>query len=264
MSGDGAQGDWIGGWIEQQRRSIEKMAEAAAASGAPLDSALRDMSLKWLDAGQAYLQGWAQFVRGPGASPAAEAPSAMGEELLGAWRSAWSGLQSTGIATAKTFTDLLSAAPPLGLAREQTEAWRELAAAQAECQELEQELRVVLARVQADALALLERRVAERREAGQPIASFRELYDLWVECGEQVYAQVAHSEPYCKLQAEMDNAAMRLRARLQSVVESGLRRLDLPTRSELNTVHRQMRELKERVAELERRLAGSTPGASQS
>ena len=47
---------------------------------------------------------------------------------------------------------------------------------------------------------------------------------------------------------------MRLRTRLQSVVEGGLRHLDLPTRSELNTVHRQVRELRERIAD-----AGAAP-----
>jgi class III poly(R)-hydroxyalkanoic acid synthase PhaE subunit len=258
MNEDPRQGDWIGGWIDEQRRLIEKMAQAR---GAGLDPALRDMSLKWLDAGQSYLQGWAQFAGG--AAPSGQAPSAIGEDLLNAWRGAWMGPSSAGPGLAGAFAELLSRVPPLGLAREQTEAWRELAAAQAECQKLEQELRVVLTRVQSDALALLEQRIGERSQAGKSVATYRELYDLWVECGEKVYADVAHSEPYCRLQAQMGNATMRLRSRLQTVIESGLRQFDLPTRSELNTVHRQVRELKARVAELEQKLAATTTrGAS--
>ena len=77
--------------------------------------------------------------------------------------------------------------------------------------------------------------------ANKPIGEWRELYDLWVECGEQVFAQVAHSEAYGKLQAELGNAAMRLRAQQQTIFEYALRQFDLPTRSELNTVHRQVR-----------------------
>jgi class III poly(R)-hydroxyalkanoic acid synthase PhaE subunit len=89
----------------------------------------------------------------------------------------------------------------------------------------------------------------------QGINNYRELYDLWVECGEKVYAQVAHSEAYAKLQAQVGNAAIKLRAKQQAVIERGLKYFDLPTRAELNTVHKQMRELRERLASLEAQLA---------
>jgi hypothetical protein len=263
MMDDQPQGDWIGSWIEQQRRSLESM---KASGGAAVDDPLRELGRKWLEAGQSYLQGWTQFVAG--ASPSGAAPSAPTSasastgELLSAWQKAWNGLHASGSGLAEVIADLLGRAPPLGLAREHTEAWRELAAAQAECRNLEVELRAALTRVHSDALALLERRVSERREAGDAIATYRELYDLWVECGEKVFAEVAHSEPYCKLQAELGNATMRMRVRLQTIVESGLRQLDLPTRSELNTVHRQIRELRERVAGLEQELESSKRGAS--
>jgi class III poly(R)-hydroxyalkanoic acid synthase PhaE subunit len=144
--------------------------------------------------------------------------------------------------------------PPLGLAREQSETWRELMAAQAECQALEQELRGVWTKVQSDALTLLEQMIRERKPA-PGINNYRELYDLWVDCGEKVYAQVAHSESYAKLQAQVGNAAIKLRAKQQAVIERGLKYFDLPTRAELNTVHKQMRELRERIASLEAQLA---------
>jgi class III poly(R)-hydroxyalkanoic acid synthase PhaE subunit len=145
--------------------------------------------------------------------------------------------------------------PALGIAREQVEAWRELAASQRECQDLEQALRVELTRMQNDVLTLLEERIRARAQAGKPISEWRDLYSLWVECGEQTYAQLAHSEAYSKLQAQLGNAAVRLRARQQKILEHALRQFDLPTRSELNTVHRQLRELRERVAVLEGELA---------
>jgi class III poly(R)-hydroxyalkanoic acid synthase PhaE subunit len=149
---------------------------------------------------------------------------------------------------------MLGRLPPVGLAREHTEAWRELAAAQAECAHLEQELREALLGVQRDALDLLEQRVREREA---PIAGYRDLYNLWVECAEQVFAKVAHSDTYGRLQAELGNASMRLRVRQQKVIEYGLRQFDLPTRSELNSVHRQIRALKQQLAELSSREAKS-------
>jgi class III poly(R)-hydroxyalkanoic acid synthase PhaE subunit len=229
--GNGA-GDWIHAWIEQQREQLRRAGNPGdqssdKASGAENASdPMRDMSMwgmRWLEAGQSYLQ-------------------------------AWVGAASMGEGAARQFVDLLARMPTFGLAREQTETWRELMAAQAECQALEQELRSVWTTVQADALGLLEKTIRDRKPE-QGINDYRELYDLWVECGEKVYAQVAHSEAYAKLQAQVGNAAIKLRAKQQTVIERSLKYFDLPTRAELNTVHKQMRELRERIASLEAQLA---------
>lgn len=231
--GNGA-GDWIHAWIEQQREQLRRASNPGdqstdKASGAeqPAADPMHDLSMKWgmrwLEAGQSYLQ-------------------------------AWVGAASAGEGAARQFADLVARMPPLGLTREQTETWRELMAAQAECQALEQELRAVWVSVQSDALGMLEKMLRERQPE-QKIDSYRELYDLWVECGEKVFAKVAHSESYAKLQAQVGNAAIKLRAKQQAVIERGLKHFDLPTRAELNTVHKQMRELRERVVALEAQLA---------
>jgi len=61
---------------------------------------------------------------------------------------------------------------------------------------------------------------------------------------------MAHSEGYCRLQAELANAAVRVRAKQQAILEQLLRQFDLPTRSELNSVHRELRALREQLAQL--------------
>jgi class III poly(R)-hydroxyalkanoic acid synthase PhaE subunit len=229
--GNGA-GDWIHAWLEQQREQLRRASSPGAQSAdkAPGADAMRDLSMKWgmqwLEAGQSYLQ-------------------------------AWMGAASAGEGVTRQFADLLARMPTLGLAREQSESWRELMAAQAECQALEQELRAVWTQVQGDALNLMEKMLRERTPE-QGINDYRQLYDLWVDCGEKVFAQVAHSESYAKLQAQVGNAAIKLRARQQAVIERGLKYFDLPTRAELNTVHKQMRELRERIATLEARLAAQS------
>jgi class III poly(R)-hydroxyalkanoic acid synthase PhaE subunit len=217
--GNGA-GDWIHAWVEQQREQLRRAAEPGAQS---TDNSFQDLGMRWLEAGQSYLQ-------------------------------AWMGAASLGEGATRQFADLLARMPPLGLAREQTESWREMMAAQAECQALEQALRAVWVQVQSEALNRVEKLLRERPPE-QRINNYRELYDLWVDCGEKVFAQVAHSESYAKLQAQVGNAAIKLRARQQAVIERGLKYFDLPTRAELNTVHKQMRELRERIATLEAQLS---------
>jgi class III poly(R)-hydroxyalkanoic acid synthase PhaE subunit len=261
--------DWIGAWIEQQREQLRRAGTPGAQStdqrgeqttdkpGAEgVSGQMRDLGLRWLEAGQSYLQGWQQFAQqGSAGAP----PLKFGEETLNAMQNAWAGATSAGEGASQQFADLIARLPAVGLAREHTEAWRELMAAQAESQRLQQELRGVWIKVQTDALSMVESLVRERKQAagGAAVNDFRELYDLWVECGEKVFSQVAHSEAYCKLQAQVGNAAIRLRARQQAVMERGLKQLDLPTRSELNTVHKQVRDLRERVATLEAQLAAA-------
>jgi len=186
---------------------------------------------------------------------AAAGPFKMGEEMLNAWRNAWTVSNALRVGAGQGVADLLARLPPIGPAREQAAAWRELAAIQAECQRLEQELQTVLMGVQRDALELLEQRVRERGAAGQPIASYRELYDLWVDCGEQIYAKLAYSDAYAKLQAQFGNASIQLKARQQQAIEQALKQFDLPTRSELNSVHLQLRQVKQRLAVLEQGAA---------
>jgi class III poly(R)-hydroxyalkanoic acid synthase PhaE subunit len=180
---------------------------------------------------------------------------------MGAWQTQWNSWSppKPGDATA-SWTDLLRQLPPIGLAREHNATLRELAAACAECQQLEQALREMLLGVQTAALDLLERRLRERQPT-QVVAGFRELYDLWVECAEQVYAQVAHSEAYCRLQAQLGNAAIQVRARQQKLIEQALKQFDLPTRSELNSVHRQLREQAQQLRELKEQASGVQPTA---
>lgn len=274
--------DWIREWIEQQRILLQQRAAqqpTGAADGIRQHAA--DLGSKWLELGQSYLTGLQQFAQTVGQTAGAAAGSSvpggaglkLGEDFLGAWRAQWQSASKAAspAAAAGNWSELPGQLPPIGLTREYNAMLRELASAQAECQRLEQAVRTMLIGVQAEALTLLEKRLRER-QPGQGVAGFRELYDLWVECGEQVYAQIAHSEPYCQLQAQLGNATMQLRARQQKLIEHTLKQFDLPTRSELNSVHRQLRdqarlvrELKEQVVALQAAAAGTgqpTPQAA--
>lgn len=257
--------DWVQQWIEQQRAALQERSAQQRQEGASeeLRRQLLELGTRWLDVGQAYLTGLQQFTGNPPApaSAAAAGSAKLGAEFLNSWRGHWQSLGKDrqpppegAPATASAWSEMLRQLPPLGMAREHNAALRELAQAHAECQRLEQALRAMLYGVQSEALNLLERRVRER-QSQQGSLGFRELYDLWVECGEQVYAQVAHSEAYCQLQAKLGNATMQLRAHQQKLIEQALKQFDLPTRTELNSVHRQLREQSRTLRELQAQLA---------
>ena len=154
-----------------------------------------------------------------------------------------------------------SLGPPFGLTRQHEQAWCDFAAAQAEYKRKEAELLAMIHRVQLDALALLEQRIRERGTS-EPLKGVRELYDLWIEVGEQVFAERAHSSTYCRTQAAFANAGTELRLKQQAVLERALKTFDLPTRGELNSVHRQLRELREKL-EVQRQVRAQPSTASK-
>lgn len=235
--------EWATAWIEQQRELLRQSAAAAHNNGGG-DGA---------GPGPAPAEPTAAAGKG---EPAPGAQSTSFEEMLKTWRGAWTAAAGAQQASTAQFAELLGRVPAIGPLREHTETWREVVAAQADCQRLERELREVLLGVQNDALNLVQERLRERNSRQEPIKQYRDLYNLWVECGEQVYAKVAHSDAYCKLQAELGNATMRLRAQQQKVIEHWLKQFDLPTRAELNTVHRQLRDQKAQLREHKELLAG--------
>jgi len=249
--------EWIRQWIEQQRVLLQHgHALQPGQASAEVRQQVFELGNKWLDLGQDYLTGLQQFAHGgtaEAASPAGAAAKA-GEELFAAWQNQWQSLaKALPSGAAGSWAELLRQLPPLGFAREHHALLQELAAAHAECQRLEQALRTMLFGVQTEALNLLERRVRER-QVEHRLTGFRDLYDLWIECGEQVYARLAHSEAYCQLQGQLGNATVHLRARQQKVMEQALKQLDLPTRSEINSVHRQLREQARQLHELQQQV----------
>ena len=201
--------DWIQDWLREQRKKLRPEPTGAGSQAEQPHAAEAN----------AGANPWAQLL-----------------ETL------WSQFDVTRSAAGSMFGASLG--PPLGLMREHEQAWLDLAAAHADYRKIETELLAVIHRVQLDALALLEQRIRERG-AREPLKSVRELYDLWIEAGEQVFAERAHSSAYCRTQAAFANAGTELRLKQQAVLERALKTFDLPTRAELNSVHRQLRELRE-------------------
>jgi class III poly(R)-hydroxyalkanoic acid synthase PhaE subunit len=137
--------------------------------------------------------------------------------------------------------DALIKLPQLGLTASYFEPWTKLQAADAEFRKVEERFREALIEVHLNALNELESRLKSRK--GKP-ANERELYDLWIECGEAVFARVAHSAEYAQLQGSMSNAAVHRVNAQKKVLEQIARMFDLPTRSELNSVHQQLRAMR--------------------
>lgn len=277
-------------WLEQQREVLKRLAteqdparlRAALEkwwheAGAQAPAQAQELAARLFDLGQGYLQGLQQFARSASAAAAprdagstAAADAAIpgfGLDLLAAWRNArWGGDAAGFGATSALLAPWLEAMarmPAVGAARAYVNDARELARLHAECLQLEEALTLLLQGVQHQALSELQAQVAARSQAGMPIQSFRELYEIWVECGERAYAPVAHGAAFIQLQTDFANRALRMRVLQRRLAERVARALDLPTRSEVNALHLQVRELKRRLArEDDAPLADVPPAAT--
>ena len=93
------------------------------------------------------------------------------------------------------------------------------------------------------------------------------LYELWVSCAEEAYAATVHKEGFSRLQAELANTSAALLDEQRQQAETLVRAWGLPTRSELDALYRQLKELRQQLAELARPpgapRADSSPGSAR-
>ncbi len=105
------------------------------------------------------------------------------------------------------------------------------------------------------ALEKLELKLAEHSEPGRQLKSFREVYDTWIDAAEEGYAEVALSDEFRSAYGALVNAQMRVRQHVQQEIERSTGGVGMPTRTELDAVHRKLAELKRRITELEHEKA---------
>lgn len=101
----------------------------------------------------------------------------------------------------------------------------------------------LLSAVATDAAEKLIAALAGADAPGPPITSLRQLHDLWVECGERAFSVVAHGEEFAAAQAELLSAMVEMRFEQRRQIEEWARAFNLPTRSEIDAIHKRLHEI---------------------
>jgi class III poly(R)-hydroxyalkanoic acid synthase PhaE subunit len=174
----------------------------------------------------------------------------LGADMLGAWQKMAGPAAAGGGASMPAWPGL----PALGITRERQEAMERLGQAALRYQQALGRYGELLGKVSADAVERLTRRISRISRPDEQIGSFRAMYDLWVECGEEAFAAAAHGAEFAKAQSEVNDALMSLKSEQQKQVEDWARALDLPTRTEMNTLLKRVNTLRRRLREVEEEL----------
>ncbi len=138
-------------------------------------------------------------------------------------------------------------APAFGFARERQEHYQKMAAAFVEFQEALGKYNAMMLKSSQRSFGIFESKLGEHDEPGRQIESMRGLYDLWVDAAEEAYAEIALSDEFRKVYGDVVNSQMRVRQAIQQEVERMSTDFGMPTRSELNGVHKRLHELRREV-----------------
>jgi class III poly(R)-hydroxyalkanoic acid synthase PhaE subunit len=111
----------------------------------------------------------------------------------------------------------------------------------------------LLSAVATDAVDKLLAALAGPEASGPPVTSLRQLHDLWVECAERSYATAVHSEDFAAAQAELLAALVEMRFEQRRQIEEWARAFNLPTRSEIDAIHKRLHELGRVLREMQKR-----------
>jgi len=92
------------------------------------------------------------------------------------------------------------------------------------------------------------RAFAARLAAPAAPTTLRATFDAWIDCAEAAFQSAAHSEAFASAQARLFNELVRSKARQQALLEQVARNAGMPTRSEVDALHDELRTLRAELA----------------
>jgi class III poly(R)-hydroxyalkanoic acid synthase PhaE subunit len=150
--------------------------------------------------------------------------------------------------------------PAFGLAREHQERSQTLLRDWLDYQVTTQRYNDLMMKSTQRTFDVLESKLAQREEPGRQIESARALYDLWIDAAEESFAEIAMSPEYRSIYGELVNGQMKVRAGLNGEIERMGAQFGLPTRTEVDSLAKQVHDLKREL----RRVSSAAVGPSTS
>jgi len=140
--------------------------------------------------------------------------------------------------------------PALGATREAQLRAQRIADAWRRVQEAQQRLQRMGADAVREAAATFASGLATSPPPAASAAALHKLYGTWIDCAEDTYSRTVHGEAFCTALAEYVNAGSEWRNEIQASIEHSAKLLDLPTRSEINTLTQRLRTVENELRAL--------------
>ena len=206
----------------------------------------------WVDQAGAFQEMLARLAD----QSAAAMPPSMPSPLLAPWKEFVDRMGMGGVDP-----QMFPGAPALGLSREYQQTATRLLDLSKQFQQRLAEFAQQNATIMQDAFLVLKKRLDAAPPTPQSPA---EIYDAWIDCAEGAYGQAAHSDRFARLLAELCNISSAFKVERGKLTEQIARHLDLPSRGEVDSLHRQVRALKDAMRAAATSAAASDSAASSS
>jgi class III poly(R)-hydroxyalkanoic acid synthase PhaE subunit len=228
FTGDGNGSDALSGWLDQMTRAFQSMAEPPRW---PAGQGQQDFAAFW----QLPMDTWQRTL-----SSLVPTPGDFMEGIRPDGGPAFSD-------AVRGEVDRFLSVPGVGYTRETQEQYQHLGRLVMEYETATRNFNAALGRMGLLSVDRFRAMIAAREA---PVESLRELFDIWVDACEDVFADFAMSEEYPKLYGEMVNALMALKRGGAQVVDETLGSLNMPTRREMNTLHKRLQETRRELRAL--------------
>jgi len=138
--------------------------------------------------------------------------------------------------------DRMLSAPALGYARESQEQHQKFARLMLEYEQAMSEYQAGFGGLGARSMEAFKKRLEDRAQKDGPVNSIREVFNIWVDACEEVYADYAMSDEYARRYGRMVNALMAVKHQGAQLVDEWLEAMNMPTRGDLGTVQRRLHD----------------------
>jgi hypothetical protein len=202
---------------------------------------IRDVAERFTAAARSFLDGAAN-ASAPAAGEAALAFSDFLREQFADFHLPGSPGFGAGNGSRSAFT---GDSPALGPTREHQQRWQRMADASRRIADAQHRLQRLWSDALREAAAAFTARLVPPQPTAVSAQALRQLYDSWIDCAEDAYARMAHGDAFCNSLADYVNASSQWRQELQASIEHWAKLLDLPTRSEINTLTQRLRGVEE-------------------
>jgi class III poly(R)-hydroxyalkanoic acid synthase PhaE subunit len=145
-------------------------------------------------------------------------------------------------------------APGLGYTREEQSQYQDLIRRSMAYQKALQGYMSIFSEMGVKSVNRMREVLEQMQASGKVIDSARGLYDTWVGCCEDVYAEEVRSPGYAHIHGELVNAQMALKQRMSYMVDETLGGLNMPTRLELRTLQDRVQESRRENKSLRKEL----------
>jgi class III poly(R)-hydroxyalkanoic acid synthase PhaE subunit len=208
------------------------MQGAAATVSTPQDNWRQQMNQLFGGTSQPFSQGFSS-------QGFSTADSASTRSFVEQWQAMLQAVQKDGFSGGQQ-----GSSSPFGFNRDQQAQQQDFATAITRHLEASQRYQSLIQRSNAQAMEKMQSRLAKLAVPGEQIESLKVLYDLWVDCAEEAYAEIALSDEFRVAYAEMVNTQIRVRQLQQEQTEYLCQQLGIPTRSDVSSLGERLQSLR--------------------